>query len=39
MHSEFEKNQFLPNELARGKVFVRNGACNIDVARVSFYVE
>ena len=39
MWSEFEKNQFIPTEFARGKIFVNNENCQIAAERVSFYIE
>ena len=39
MWSVFEKNQFMPNEIAKGKVHVNNENCQIAASDVSFYVE
>lgn len=39
MWSMFEKNQFVPTEMCRGKVHVDNSNCQIAANRVSFYIE
>lgn len=39
MRSVFNKNVFLPNEIAAGSVHVNNEHCQLDAHRVSFYVE
>ena len=39
MSSVFNKNVFLPNEIAAGTVNVNNEHCQLNAHRVSFYVE
>ena len=39
MSSVFEKNVFLPTEMARGAVKVNNEHCQVRATQVSFYVE
>ena len=39
MWSEFEKNQFIPTEFARGKIHINNENCQVAANRVSFFVE
>ena len=39
MSSVFNKNVFLPNEIAAGSVKVNNEHCQLNAHRVSFYVE
>jgi len=39
MSSVFNKNVFLPNEIAEGFVKVDNSQCQIAAHRVSFYIE
>ena len=39
MSSVFNKNVFLPNELAEGQIKINNELCNIAAHRVSFFVE
>lgn len=39
MSSVFNKNVFMPNELAEGKVVVDNSNCQLNVTRVNFFVE
>lgn len=39
MSSVFNKNVFLPNEIAEGSVRVNNERCQLNAHRVSFFVE
>ena len=39
MSSVFEKNQYLPTEVAKGFVRINNEHCQLNAHRVSFYVE
>ena len=39
MSSVFNKNVFMPNEVAEGQVRINNEHCGLNAHRVSFYVE
>lgn len=39
MSSVFNKNVFMPNEIAAGEIKINNEHCQLGVSRVSFYVE